>query len=1249
MTKACNQKVVGRATGGPGLARRACALLLAMALALSTVPAEALAEAAADASEASAQATQPTQAQPTSAGGGAPGGDADVAISAPAEDDEAALEAAVQALEDAYWRPSPTYGTDTNVNDMVLAKLAALGADVEGLDVRVLSAQFSSTDPAATVGIGTGESDNGQITYFFADPDDLGHSWGVTTMRQVQITFLLSRGSATLEWTPSGRTMIPWDEAKVTELLERRAQDLGPTYSVGDSASSVTGDLSLPNKVGGASWTSVEWSSSSDAIRIEGDAWDDAMTGAVSRTSSDQTVTLTARVSMTSTWSDEEISVERSFEVFVAADPEAAERERLELQGKVDAAFSSEALRELGTGGAVSPDALTCDLQLPTARALGIDGADYEVAYTASDDALRPNGYAAYAYRPLPGEPARTVDLTLSVTSKANPEVNASKTVALVVSPLTDQEISDELTLMESARKGYAVALADGADPQALEGGLHPFQKAYLDDSGSLAWAYDSQAASAQPGGIVASELPGSGEASGYRLFRSSRPDVLAHESLALRAQPEYNTEVTVTSLLSSARYGRYADEYPDDLRFRALSDQEVSATFIVVGTTGQDDPAQGQPVLASVRVTGPDATGSLVSWAADVPVSMGQGSTVADATLEALSSSGLEYDYSAGYLASITSPFTGEALGLDAKTGAYWQLWVNGEYAMAGASQIALSQGDLVEWRYAADEAGGPSGEPDGPGQVEGDWSQVGPAASGNVTTAPTPTTAVEEDWSVALMDPGAFSPVSEPVVAGGKTLVAVGDHLLMLSSADGSVEARVALAGSIDYTCRPLLHRGVLYVPLSGGAVDALAMPDMTRLWTSAPTAAGDQSSCTLRVVELEGRALLVYGTASYGTGGYESGTAVALDAETGERVWANLVEGTGYYWTGAAQAGDFLVMGDAAGTLRVLDASTGEERGSLSLGAAVSADLVPYDGSVLVATRDGVLHEVRVDSDGTPVEVAAVAALGGCTAAPTVVGSRAVLCGTTPGGSSAAVAIVDLGGMRVERLVTSAQGATLPAGSASAPALVSIQAGGTYVYFTVNWAEGPDASWTHYAAGGNLYVYRMGDAEARLLYAPGPDNANYCDSQVLCDELGGLYYLNDSGVLVRLAAGSGGAAEGGDDEVGRDPVGDGARPMGGAGAAGAAPSVAPAIRDQLSGPTQGRAAAGRASGEEPGQASAAARSTGGSAVAHSAGESAVRHGTEEAGRTMPWWPFAGMVAALAALAWALLGGRRQDGREE
>jgi hypothetical protein len=61
--------------------------------------------------------------------------------------------------------------------------------------------------------------------------------------------------------------------------------------------------------------------------------------------------------------------------------------------------------------------------------------------------------------------------------------------------------------------------------------------------------------------------------------------------------------------------------------------------------------------------------------------------------------------------------------------------------------------------------------------------------------------------------------------------------------------------------------------------------------------------------------------------------------------------------------------------------------------------------------------------------------------------------------------------------------------------------------------------DQTWTSYSSGGNLYLYELGAPEAQLLWEPTGELAQACDSPVISDAAGALYYLNDSGYVAKL----------------------------------------------------------------------------------------------------------------------------------
>ncbi len=215
---------------------------------------------------------------------------------------------------------------------------------------------------------------------------------------------------------------IPWDESRVGELLEEKAADLAIGFASGDASNAVTGNLTLPYKLSDGSgdtrgWSSVSWSPIPMRY-ASGYGWSD-YTGTVTRTAADQEVALTATIGVVAS-DGPSTTIEKTFAVTVLGDPALVEAEQTALQEKVDAAFTADALTYSADGAAVDPAAVVGNLQLPRPSAIGIDGADCTITYTASTDAIEVNGYRGNVYQ-LPDADGAPVELTLTVTSKANP------------------------------------------------------------------------------------------------------------------------------------------------------------------------------------------------------------------------------------------------------------------------------------------------------------------------------------------------------------------------------------------------------------------------------------------------------------------------------------------------------------------------------------------------------------------------------------------------------------------------------------------------------------------------------------------------------------------------------------------------------------------------------------------------------------------------------------------------------------
>ncbi len=527
-----------------------------------------------------------------------------------------------------------------------------------------------------------------------------------------------------------------------------------------------------------------------------------------------------------------------------------------------------------------------------------------------------------------------------------------------------------------------------------------------------------------------------------------------------------------------------------------------------------------------SVSVVGPDANGNNVTWASNTRLTVENGTAAAAASELLFKEAGLKADYGTGsygwYLNTITSPYTGDALGWDQATGKYWQLFVNGTASELGAGSVMLKAGDAVTWAYSAFEEDLPEPlpvvpDPDAP---RPEWESAWPGyASGSNTEAATPTGEVKESWVSSIKDSADWATnVSDPIYVGSYVYIAAGAKLLQIDPATGKTVREGALAAPIDSIARMVYADGVVVVPLSGGRLQALTADALTTVWATAKLPAneqgGEQQSLSTLIVK---DGCVYFGTAAADWSASYGGYLVCVDIKTGSVKWKTENADAGYYWAGAAAIGSLLVMGDDTGFVYAVDSQQGTRVGEgLDLGARVRSTVVadPDGSTVYVVTVDGVLHKVRVGADGELSEAGKVQFASASTGTPTLAGGRLYVGGQLVQGSSGGqarcgvLAVIDAKTLQVEHSITSADGTALEGSNVMSAPVVSTQGGATYVYFTAN------------SLPGGVYRYRVGDATASRIYTPSEDKQNYCMGSITVGPDGSLYYVNDSGALFAIA---------------------------------------------------------------------------------------------------------------------------------
>ena len=1047
------------------------------------------------------------------------------------------LEAAVQKLSDKNALISVAYSADGgNVNDALKAQLKQLGFD--DIDVKTKTASFSSSYEGAEVGISsTYDKTNGDVTFFYLDPN-ASSGCSIDQLRRASVTFVLSRDGKSVEYKPTKTVEIAWNEGKLQDLLDNAAEQLSIGYATGDTAESVTQNLTLPYRAGANKKFSVEWTSSdTDALSVSGNGWDD-YTGKVARKSSDREVTLTAKVSVLSNVSDVKVTGGATHAVTVKGDPDEVASDKADLQAKVDAAFTYDNIKYYGTKTVADKDGLTADLQMPQPKNLGVDGKYYKVEYSASTDDITFNGYKGTVYQPLPGAEAAKTKVTLTVTDKSNAEVTASRTLDFAISPQNQDELNAELFHLSLAKSSFYLGILDGQNASSVTGNLHAPLKVYGQGLG-VNWCYSTEE-DAGHYGFVFSDLPG-GTENTYRLLKSSKPRVIAHENLIL-TQPEYNTKVTISGRLKSERFARYAERYPDNSDYAVLAGLDVSATVNVKGTTGLDNPNEGKTITVTAKVTGvsaSDADGNYTEQSV-VPLTEltlpADDDTTAESVLEQLMTAAgcTNLEANALGLTSATMP-DGRVLGTtSAAPYSFWSFYVNNGFANFGASSYCLKNGDCVEFRYVkGDGTQKPSTAPaTNPGtehpDVDAAWNGFANGGSGSSTDALTPTTKTDTpSWALNLLTEeqqkaGASASASDPIVANGKVYLVTGASVwggktwnAVLNEIDpetGSVVRSLELGSSMDSTCRPVIAQGIILIPLSGGYLQAVSAKTFKTLWYSDAFAMQNQSSLTV-----DGDYVYINTLDCWSANGndVQNGTVRRINIHTGAIAGSASVTDGGYYWSGGLMVNGYYVVGSDFGQVRVYSADLSKLVASFKLsGGNIRSALTVHDGYVYAVTRDdGTLHKLTIGSDGSITEAGKVQFAPYSTSTPVFSGKYAFICGATANNWKAKglLSIIDLSDMSVKQ-ITKADGEELGFESKSTP-LVSTRDGETYVYFTLNGAKG---NWPNYTSGGGVYMYRLGDAEATEVFVPGSGYANYCMASVVCDEFGNLYYTNDSGHL-------------------------------------------------------------------------------------------------------------------------------------
>lgn len=515
--------------------------------------------------------------------------------------DQAAVDAVKKAFDAEFGTLRPIYGTDSNIADMVLAKVKKYNLDVDVSNVKVSLATSEDTDYIGT---------DGTIHYVKSDLNSMG-----VYSKSLDCTFKFTCNNASAV-SESRRVTVSWDQEYFRGKMQAEADQLTWDSIKGNNASQeeVTSDLTLPGCMGTSMrniWSTVTWESSDpDVISIQNPSIDSPIyprTGKINPKTEDTEVTLTATFKANDILLNEYIekadsfgTITKTFKVTVKGSGSQAPTEE-ELKAILDKYYTADQLKDFTTQTQLDTANCTGDIQLPRYTRIKDENGEYvfnnkEITVTSSDaNLMKINGYRA-AVDLFTYDKDTTANLIVTFTREG---VTATKEIPITVSVKDiNEKLDAEIAMMDYAKSHYFDGIkGDNADADSITTNLHAFQEMYLDNEGKAVWVYNADDKTGA--GIITDDYfdnPWIMEGQGYNHFKSSNNAVIQHENLVVN-RPESNTQITISSLLSSEKYGQFAKDHLDNAKLQKLYKQEASVTVTVKGTK-----AEGEALKAKIQ-----------------------------------------------------------------------------------------------------------------------------------------------------------------------------------------------------------------------------------------------------------------------------------------------------------------------------------------------------------------------------------------------------------------------------------------------------------------------------------------------------------------------------------------------------------------------------------------------------------------------------------------------------------------------
>ena len=378
------------------------------------------------------------------------------------------------------------------------------------------------------------------------------------------------------------------------------------------------------------------------------------------------------------------------------------------------------------------------------------------------------------------------------------------------------------------------------------------------------------------------------------------------------------------------------------------------------------------------------------------------------------------------------------------------------------------------------------------------------------HITTAQTPDKGFVK-WSVKFRETTGTAYNSTPCFTASNIYIYSYKSLYCLDY-NGNILKKLDLATEMNSACKMILQDDSLYIPLSKGNIVCVDIGTFSQKWTF--NMQEGQSLCN--ILYHEG---MIYTGVTNGAG--TEGAFYGINADTGKEAWRYSCDEDpcGFYWSGAATDGKYIVFGGDNGKIVIHDAKENILYDVKDIEDTPLVDTKKIRSSVIYDAESGCfylnstaanIYRFSLDGDGKITDLIGES-LGesklsnaNCTTAPIIYKNKIFSCSHQNSEGCITILSKDFSQKKVIRR----EGSPL-ADIKSTPLISEVNNSSDHkisIYFTQNFPPGGIYSLT--------YLYDKEQySEVNTVFEPVNDK-QFCISDIAADESGNLYYSNDSG---------------------------------------------------------------------------------------------------------------------------------------